>query len=242
MDLSNFYLDIAKDRLYISAPDAFRRRSVQTVLAIAVENLASSIAPVLCHMAEDIWQHLPYPTPYKSVFESGWVKLESKWHNPELTASWQQLRQIRTEVNKVLEQARAEKMIGSSLEAKVLLYVSAPELRPLLQSLNPSTQNPTTNGVDELRYLFIASQVELLESPQALEGVKYSFKSDALGIGVVAADGQKCDRCWNYSVHVGESIEHPLLWRALHPGNSRLHMMRSPTPNTQKADSLIKID
>ncbi len=211
VDLSNFYLDIAKDRLYISAPDAFRRHSVQTVLAIAVENLASSIAPVLCHMAEDIWQHLPYPTPYKSVFESGWVKLESKWHNPELTASWQQLRQIRTEVNKVLEQARAEKMIGSSLEAKVLLYVSDPELRPLLQSLNPSTQNPTTNGVDELRYLFIASQVELLESPQALEGVKYSFKSDALGIGVVAADGQKCDRCWNYSVHVGESIEHPLL-------------------------------
>ncbi len=211
VDLSNFYLDIAKDRLYISAPDAFRRRSVQTVLAIALENLASSIGPVLCHMAEDIWQHLPYPTPYKSVFESGWVKLESKWHNPELTASWQQLRQIRTEVNKVLEQARAEKMIGSSLEAKVLLYVSDPELRPLLQSLNPSTQNPTTNGVDELRYLFIASQVELLESPEALKGVKYSFQSDALGIGVVPADGKKCDRCWNYSVHVGESIEHPLL-------------------------------
>ena len=70
VDLSNFYLDIAKDRLYISATDTLRRRSCQTVIAIAVENLARAIAPVLCHMAEDIWQYLPYPTPYKSVFES----------------------------------------------------------------------------------------------------------------------------------------------------------------------------
>lgn len=211
VDLSNFYLDIAKDRLYISAKDSFRRRSVQTVLAIAVENCSRAIAPVLCHMAEDIWQYLPYPTPYKSVFESGWVKLESQWRNPELAKSWQQLRQIRTEVNKVLEQARAEKMIGSSLEAKVLLYVPDPELRAVLQARNPSTQNPTTKGVDELRYLFITSQVELLDSAKGLEGLKYSFQSDTLGIGVVTADGQKCDRCWNYSVHVGDSVEHPLL-------------------------------
>ncbi len=210
VDLSNFYLDVAKDRLYISAPDAFRRRSAQTVLAIAVENLAKAIGPVLCHMAEDIWQYLPYPTPYKSVFESGWVKLEEKWRALELAQSWQQLRQIRTEVNKVLEQARAEKMIGSSLEAKVLLYVPDPELRQLLQKLNPSTRKPT-NGVDELRYLFIASQVELLDSPKALAGLNYSFQSDTLGIGVVSADGQKCDRCWNYSIHVGESKQHPLL-------------------------------
>lgn len=208
VDLSNFYLDIAKDRLYISAPDAFRRRSCQTVLSVALENLARAIAPVMCHTAEDFWQYLPYPTPYKSVFESGWVKLEEKWRNPELAESWQQLRQIRTEVNKVLEQARAEKAIGSSLEAKVLLYVPDPELRQVLQARNPSTPIPTANGVDELRYLFIASQVELLDSPKVEQ---YSFQSDALGIGVVFADGQKCDRCWNYSIHVGESQEHPLL-------------------------------
>jgi len=66
VDLSNFYLDIAKDRLYISAPDAARRRSCQTVLAIALENLARAIAPVLSHLAEDIWQYLPYKTPYKA--------------------------------------------------------------------------------------------------------------------------------------------------------------------------------
>jgi isoleucyl-tRNA synthetase len=221
VDLSNFYLDIAKDRLYISAPDTFRRRSCQTVLSIAVENLAKAIAPVLCHMAEDIWQYLPYQTPYKSVFESGWVKLDEKWHNPQLAESWQKLRQIRTEVNKGLEQARAKKMIGSSLEAKVLLYVSDSQLHQQLQALNPTsstnanhqplTTNHFTNRVDELRYLLIASQVELLDSPEPLTGIKYSVTTDALGIGVVQADGKKCDRCWNYSIYVGESAEHPLL-------------------------------
>lgn len=204
VDLSNFYLDIAKDRLYISAPNALRRRSCQTVLAVALENLARAIAPVLCHMAEDIWQYLPYSTPYKSVFESGWVRLEEQWHKPEL-AAWQQLRFIRTEVNKVLEKARAEKAIGSSLEAKVLLYV------PELSTFNLQELTDSENRVDELRYLFIASQVELLDSPDALAEVKYSLQSDTLGIGVVPAQGQKCDRCWNYSVHVGESKEHPLL-------------------------------
>ena len=209
VDLSNFYLDIAKDRLYISAPDSPRRRSCQTILALAVKNLAQAIAPVLCHTAEDIWQYLPYQTPHKSVFESGWVKLEPLWHEPELAAFGQQLRQIRNEVNKVLEQARAEKAIGSSLEAKVLLYVPDQELKQRLQALNQSS-TPQTSNVDELRYLFIASQVEILDSPDALAAVKYSFQSD-IGIGVVSADGQKCDRCWNYSVHVGKSQEHPLL-------------------------------
>ncbi|MBD2084385.1 isoleucine--tRNA ligase [Coleofasciculus sp. FACHB-542] len=218
VDLSNFYLDIAKDRLYISAPDSFRRRSCQTVLAIALENLARAIAPVLCHTAEDIWQYLPYPTPYKSVFESGWVKLEEHWKAPKLAGFWQQLRQIRTEVNKVMEQARAEKMIGSSLEAKVLLYVPNAEFRSLLQALNLNSalhsHSPSSglgNRVDELRYLFISSQVELLDSPEALQGLKYSSQTETLSIGVVKADGEKCDRCWNYSIHVGESAEHPLL-------------------------------
>ena len=205
VDLSNFYLDIAKDRLYISTPNALRRRSCQTVLKIALENLARAIAPVLCHTAEDIWQYLPYKTPYKSVFESGWVQLDQRWHNPELAEFWQQLRQIRTEVNKVLEQARVEKMVGSSLEAKVLLYIADEQLRSTVKSLNKS------NGVDELRYLFIASQADLLDSPAALQGSQYSLQSDTWGIGVVNAEGQKCDRCWNYSTHVGESAEHPLI-------------------------------
>ncbi len=215
VDLSNFYLDIAKDRLYISSAESSRRRSCQTVLAIAVENLARAIAPVLSHMAEDIWQYLPYPTPHQSVFEAGWVKLDDQWQQPELAASWQELRRVRQEANRVLEQARAEKAIGSSLEAKLLLYVADVELRQKLASMNPSDSlngnSVDGNHVDELRYLFLTSQVELLDTPAPLEGLKYQSQSEALGIGVTDADGEKCDRCWNYSTHVGASQEHPLL-------------------------------
>ncbi|MEH2013216.1 isoleucine--tRNA ligase [Nostoc sp.] len=207
VDLSNFYLDVAKDRLYISATNAFRRRSCQTVLKIAIANLARAIAPVLCHTAEDIWQYLPYKTPYKSVFEAGWVQVDEKWRNPELAEFWEKLRQIRTEVNKVLEQARIEKLIGSSLEAKALLYVANEDLRSSIKALNPLSGN----GIDELRYLFLTSQVEVLDTPEALQSLKYNLESDSWGIGVVNADGQKCDRCWNYSTHVGESAEHPLI-------------------------------
>ncbi|MBF2026861.1 MAG: isoleucine--tRNA ligase [Oscillatoriales cyanobacterium C42_A2020_001] len=211
VDLSNFYLDIAKDRLYISAANSPRRRSCQTVMWVALENLARAIAPVLSHLAEDIWQFLPYSTPHKSVFEAGWVRLEPAWNQPELAKKWEALRDIRTEVNKVMEKARTDKAIGSSLEAKLLLYVSDPALQKTLQELNPGDQNLSLNHVDELRYLFLTSQVELLNTPEKLAQAQYSTQTETLGIGVVKADGKKCDRCWNYSVHVGEFAEHPLL-------------------------------
>nr|WP_088431571.1 isoleucine--tRNA ligase [Halomicronema hongdechloris] len=212
VDLSNFYLDIAKDRLYISDAESPRRRSCQTVLAVAIENLARAMAPVLCHMAEDIWQNLPYPVPQKSVFEAGWITLDPQWQQPALATNWQRLRQIRQEVNKVLEKARASKDIGSSLEAKLLLYVAAPDLRQTLAAMNPSDAvAPGSAHVDELRYLFLVSQVELLESPDALKGLKYSGNSETIGVGVIDADGQKCDRCWNYSTRVGESTADPTI-------------------------------
>lgn len=210
VDLSNFYLDTAKDRLYISEPDALRRRSCQTVLAIALENLARAIAPVLSHMAEDIWQSLPYETPHSSVFAAGWMQLEEQWKNPDLASQWVALRDIRQEVNKVMEQARVEKEIGSSLESKVLLYVSDTDLRQQLATMNPST-GKGSNDVDELRYLFLASQVELLDTPKSLGELKYQFQSETLGVGVVKADGEKCDRCWNYSTYVGQSEKHASL-------------------------------
>lgn len=209
VDLSNFYLDAAKDRLYISAPDAARRRSCQTVLAIAIENLARAIAPVLSHLAEDIWQNLPYETPYQSVFAAGWVKLDDQWKQPELAQKWEKLRVIRDEVNKVMEKARQEKAIGASLESKVLLYVADEAFREQLRALNPDSLSG--NGVDELRYLFISSQVDLLDSPGILSDLTYSLQTDNLGIGVVDADGEKCDRCWNYSPKVGQFSDHPLL-------------------------------
>ncbi len=210
VDLSNFYLDIAKDRLYISALDSPRRRSCQTVLQVALESLAKAIAPVLSHMAEDIWQFLPYKTDSKSVFESGWVEMKSEWKKPELNALWAILRQLRNEVNKVMEQARVEKAIGSSLDAKVLLYVPDEELRQRLASLNPE-HSLNGKGVDELRYLFLASQVELVDSVEAIERANYSSKSNTVSIGVVKAEGQKCDRCWNYSTRVGEFSDDPTI-------------------------------
>ncbi|HEY9885434.1 MAG TPA: isoleucine--tRNA ligase [Thermosynechococcaceae cyanobacterium] len=210
VDLSNFYLDSAKDRLYISAEDSPRRRSCQTILAIALENLAKAIAPVLSHMAEDIWQALPYATPHTSVFQAGWVTLDDQWHAPALATKWQTLAQSRDEVNKVLEKARADKAIGSSLEAKLLLYTADAQLKETLQALN-SPDSLSGNGVDELRYLFLTSQVELLDTADRITGLKYSAQANALQIGVVDADGKKCDRCWHYSTHVGESAEHPLL-------------------------------
>jgi isoleucyl-tRNA synthetase len=236
VDLSNFYLDIAKDRLYISALESPRRRSCQTVLRVALENLARAIAPVLCHMAEDIWQYLPYKTPYQSVFESGWVKLQEEWKKPDISPIWTTLlreggsevntilRVARSEVNKVLEKARAEKFIGASLEAKVLLYlyphpVETETIKPnilkeQLIKLNPQ-DSLSGNRVDELRYLFLASQVEIVESLEEIEQADYrnddSNLYHQLAVSVVKADGEKCDRCWNFSVHVGESAEHPTL-------------------------------
>ncbi len=210
VDLSNFYLDIAKDRLYISAPDSPRRRSCQTVLAVALENLAKAIAPVLCHMAEDIWQALPYSTPHNSVFAAGWVQVEPTWQQPELAATWSQLRAVRAEVNKVLEQARSEKAIGSSLDAKVLLYAPDAELRSQLERLNPA-DSLGDQRVDALRYLVLASQVELLDAVEPIQAADYRSETDWLQVGVVKAAGEKCDRCWNYSTQVGESSDDPTL-------------------------------
>ena len=220
VDLSNFYLDIAKDRLYISSLDSFRRRSCQTVLAIAIENLAKAIAPVLCHMAEDIWQALPYDTGYKSVFESGWVETKDEWHKPELNEFWETIRHLRDEVNKVMEQARTDKAIGSSLDAKVLLHVKDAELKDKLASYNSDDTlsekdvlKDTASHIDELRYFFLASQVELVDS---LPDTEYKSEFDIANIAVVKADGEKCDRCWNYSLSVGSFAEDPTICDRCH--------------------------
>ena len=212
VDLSNFYLDIAKDRLYISSADSARRRSCQTVLAVAIESLAKAIAPVLSHMAEDIWQSLPYATATESVFESGWVQMEAAWVKPELAESWEQLRKIRDEANTVLEQARADKAIGSSLQAKLQLSVADADLRSQLAAMNPTdSMSDESNQVDELRYLFLVSQVEIVDSLEALTGAKYKKEVEGTTIAVIEAEGEKCDRCWNYSTHVGESAEDPTI-------------------------------
>jgi isoleucyl-tRNA synthetase len=195
VDLSNFYLDIAKDRLYISAANSRRRRSCQTVLMYCLEAITKAIAPVLAHTAEDIWQHLPYPAPTQSVFQAGWFTAHDEWHKPELATKWEYFREVRSEVNKVLETARIGKLIGAPLEAKVLLSVSEATQKDYLDSLG-----------EELRYLFIVSQAEIVDGIPAAD---FTGEANNLKIAVVQADGDKCPRCWNYSTHIGESAEHP---------------------------------
>jgi isoleucyl-tRNA synthetase len=206
VDLSNFYLDIAKDRLYISATDSQRRRSCQTVLAIVLERLAIAISPVLCHMAEDIWQYLPYDTGYKSVFQAGWVKLDPQWQQEEMAKGWRRLRDTRDDINKLLDQARTEKLIGSSLEAKALLCIDG---TPFPEHLPPFANS--TNQVDELRYFFLVSQVEFVDT-QTWEQAEYHVSGlHGLKVAITKADGHKCDRCWNYSDTVGTHHEHDIL-------------------------------
>ena len=182
------------------------------MLAAAIENLAKAIAPVLSHMAEDIWQFLPYDTGAESVFQSGWVQTPDTWVRPDLVEKWQRLRTIRDEANTVLEQSRSDKAIGSSLEAKLLLSTDNAGLMTTLKEMNPADSvTSNSNKVDELRYLFLVSQVELSDSLKQASAVKYQAEVAGLTIGVAKAEGAKCDRCWNYSTHVGESSEHPTI-------------------------------
>lgn len=112
-DLSNFYLDVAKDRLYISASNDHRRRSCQTVMKVVLETIAVLMAPLLPHMAEDIWQNLPYDKTSKTVFEQGWVEAgKYPEYDPEL---WSTVLKLRNDVNKCIESARRESLIGKSI-------------------------------------------------------------------------------------------------------------------------------
>jgi isoleucyl-tRNA synthetase len=212
-DLSNFYLDVAKDRLYISGLNDARRRSAQTVIHACVEGYAKAISPILPHMAEDIWLNLPYETPTKSVFEGGWpVELSSF---PDYDAvKWEFVRQVRDDVNKMLEAARVNKMVGASLDAAAYIYVADESKRELLQQLvgdeNLVYPPQKTNGVDELRTVLMLSQVHIVDSKEAVaEACDQAYISSAgtgsdCVVGVKKASGAKCGRCWFYDNQIGK--------------------------------------
>ncbi|KAL3159350.1 hypothetical protein ABBQ32_011301 [Trebouxia sp. C0010 RCD-2024] len=209
-DLSNFYLDITKDRLYVRATASFDRRACQTVLASLLQGMLPCVAPLLPHLAEDAWEHLPWPAPTKSVFQAGWFQTPQEWSS--LSQVDQQtgdsLLSLRNQVNVVLEQARNKKLLGSALEAKVLLHVADVDQADSLRSLNAAA-----NGADPLRYAFITSQAQLVDSQHEAEQSDFSatVQLEQLGqvtVGITRADGLKCARCWNYSTHVGEHSKH----------------------------------
>ena len=165
-DLSNFYLDVAKDRLYISAIDDARRRSCQTVIYACLEGFAKAIAPILPHMAEDIWQNLDDDKKSTtSVFEGGWPEHLMNYEEYEAD-QWKLVRDLRDDVNKVLESARNDKLVGASLDACAYVYASDDKTREVLSKLdgdeNLVSPPVKTNGVDELRTALMLSQVRIL--------------------------------------------------------------------------------
>ena len=201
-DLSNFYLDIAKDRLYVSAPADRRRRSCQTVMALIIERLAGLISPVLCHMAEDIWQNLPYTVEETSVFQRGWPTVPDAWRNETLSAPVQELRDLRAAVNKVLEDCRSRQELGASLEAAVRIDPRSSELRSALDWLNDNGDPE----VDGLRDWLLVSQLQLGGEPWA--ELLASQEDTMAVIEVTRARGTKCERCWHYEGDVGQHAEH----------------------------------
>ena len=185
--LSARYFDIIKDRLYTYAPHNKARRSAQTALFRIADALARTLAPILVFTADEIWENLPSNSDALASVHLAEFPPARPNPNIELLANWEQLFAVRDNVLRSLEDARVAKQIGSSLEAKVTLTVSGGTLE-LLRKYEK-----------ELRYLFIVSQVEIIES----DG------NGSVGINVTRAEGQKCERCWNYSTYVGESAKYP---------------------------------
>jgi isoleucyl-tRNA synthetase len=180
--LSARYFDILKDRLYIFAPKSVERRSAQTALYEITDKLCRLLAPILAFTADEAFENLPNQK-LASVHLAEFPRI-SGVDNSELLSNWEKIFTIRDEVLKALEEARNEKLIGSSLEAKVVLTTDKETTRFLI----PYYEN--------LRYIFIVSQVEVHE------GGKF-------GVEIEKAHGEKCERCWNYSARVGESDKYP---------------------------------
>jgi isoleucyl-tRNA synthetase len=186
--LSARYFDILKDRLYTFAPRNPARRSAQTALYRITDALARMLATILVFTADEIWENLPGDTARAASVHLVELPQAGGEHDKALAARWGQLFEVRDIVLGALEEARIAKTIGSSLEAAVEIAAAGKDYE-LLGSYQ-----------DALRYLFIVSQVSLTKS-----------EAGELMVKVRRADGQKCDRCWNYSTHVGESVRYPMV-------------------------------
>ncbi len=196
VEMSAFYLDVLKDRLYTAPKTSVARRSAQTAMYHILDNLTRLVAPVLSFTADEIWQHLPGERE-ASVHLASFPKLHPEWRNTELEERYQKLLAIRADVSKALEVARTAKTIGHSLDARVTLAASDDAWKGLLDQYR-----------DELATLFIVSQAEVADN--LAEGVK-GEEVPSLTVAVTRALGEKCERCWNYVETVGQSSAHPTI-------------------------------
>jgi isoleucyl-tRNA synthetase len=200
IDMSAFYLDILKDRLYTFKKDSKERRASQIVLYNILISLTKLIAPILSFTAEEIWQHIPGKKE-ESVFLSAFPEANVEWIDMALVEKWEKLSKIRDEVNKALELKRQEKLIGNALEAKITIY-TGDEISKLLNDYKAFL--PT---------LFIVSSTEVLIDTAVPNGAYTSSEPGDLSIFVEKAAGDKCQRCWNWEESVGTFDNYPELCR-----------------------------
>lgn len=195
VDMSAFYLDIIKDRLYTSKTDSVERRAAQTAMYEILSSLVRILAPMTCFTAEEIWQFMPHKKDEnpESVMLNYYPEVNPKYENEALLLKWNRLIKVKDVVSKKLEEARANKDIGLSLEAKVSLFAEGEEYEFLKDKL------------DLLKDIFIVSEVTLSENRRNEDG------EVGLGVKVEKASGEKCARCWSYSVTVGANKLHPTL-------------------------------
>ena len=196
VDMSNFYFDVLKDRLYTSAPNSATRRAAQTVLYKVLDALTLVLTPILAFTCDEIWKAMPHAAgrdPRSPLFNDI-PQPEYIAADADFMAKWDRIHRIREDVQKALELARKDKAIGKSLEAKVTLY-AAGELHDFLQSVE-----------SQLPEIFITSAVALSDG----EG-DFTGEVEGLSVSVSKADGEKCERCWKYDETVGQNAEHPTL-------------------------------
>lgn len=197
VDMSNFYLDIIKDRLYCENEKSLERRSAQTVMYKVLSAIALLIAPIMSFTAEEIWSYLPHSDndDSRSIFLNEMPKKTNMDFSAEFISRWNLIYNLREDAKKALEIKRADKVIGASLEAKLIIHADS----TIFDSID-SIKN-------ELSTILIVSEVNVVNNNDG------EFKGDfeGLSLSVLKADGNKCERCWVYSESVGKDTEHPTL-------------------------------
>ncbi len=196
-DLSSFYLDIIKDRLYTSPSTDLVRRDAQTVMAIILEAIVKLMAPILPFTADEIYKHMPLGDEKKeSIHLEDMAVLNDEWKDEALAVRWENFRSLRAEVTKALEEARKEKLIGHPLDAAIEIQLPDTELKDIVENIG-----------EALNDIFIVSSAILVDAVE--EGAYQGQEIEGLSIKVNKAVGEKCERCWRFDTSIGEDKEHP---------------------------------
>ena len=192
-DLSAFYLDFAKDILYIEHEDHPRRRSIQTVYYETLVSLVKLLAPIIPHTAEEVWEQIPgTDNEYVQLTDMPAFHEVASFDQEKLT-KWDHFMKVRSDVLKALEEARNEKVIGKPLEAKLTIVPKDTETKEVLES------------IPHLHQMLIVSEAEIAKEADNTKAYNY------VDIAVAKHEGEKCDRCWTFSHTIGENTAHPTL-------------------------------